>query len=102
MDGFGLGFKESPEAITIDDVKTLIQMCRKCEKRIDLSGRDLRGLNLSHLDLRYSNLSGTNLNGAYLRFTRLWGAKIEHADFSDARMGPINFLRVIGNDIGSF
>ncbi len=102
MNGNGIGFKDSPETINSDDVKTLIRVCRDLEKKIDLSGRDLRGLRLSGFNLGGADLSGANLNGAYLRFTRLWGAKIRRANFTDARMGPINWLRVIANDTETF
>jgi uncharacterized protein YjbI with pentapeptide repeats len=61
----------------------------------DLTGADLKELNLVYIflsgaDLRYTNLSNTNLNHANFKFAILSGANLSGADLSNANLDAAN------------
>lgn len=57
----------------------------------DLSGMDLRGLNLSNRDLNYMNIRNTDLSGANLSGAYCYKTEISYCDFSDANCSQTNF-----------
>lgn len=50
--------------------------------KIDFSGADLSGADLSEVNLSYADLTGANLKGATLNFTNLTGATLINANLS--------------------
>jgi uncharacterized protein YjbI with pentapeptide repeats len=54
--------------------------------RVDLSGRDLRGIHFHRADLRHADFRGSDLRGA-----RFHGALLHGADFSDADLRGARF-----------
>lgn len=61
----------------------------------DLSGADLRYVNLKGIDLRYANLSGADLRYADLRYADLYDVDLNNADLSGANLNGAN-LRYTG------
>ena len=87
------------------------EICAALGGPLDLSGADLRGINLSRgvgpdrkpranlrgadlrgADLRGADLRGADLRGADLRGALLWWADLRGADFTGAALGYNNFL----------
>lgn len=52
----------------------------------DLSGADLRYVNLKGIDLRYTNLSGADLSGADLRYADLYDVDLNNANLNGANL----------------
>ena len=56
-------------------------------READLSGADLRRVNLVRADLSYANLSGADLSHANLKRVNFTGTKLSYANLSEADMG---------------
>ena len=52
----------------------------------DLSGADLRYVNLKGIDLRYTNLSGADLSGADLRYADLYDVDLNNTNLNGANL----------------
>jgi uncharacterized protein YjbI with pentapeptide repeats/beta-lactamase regulating signal transducer with metallopeptidase domain len=77
------------------DVRSLLQSCQGC----DLSGKDLRNLDLHGLSLSGDDMSRVDLRGANLRGTRfegvdLSGARLDGADLTDAEFSGSNVVNI--------
>lgn len=57
-------------------------LCGECGDRADLSGTDLRGVNLRGTDLSGANLNGANLRGTDLSVANLNGTDLRGVDLS--------------------
>lgn len=66
-----------------EDTKISAKTSRYFEK-IDLSGANLEGADLSDLNFRKASFAGANLSGAALRKTNFTGAKFDGANLTDA------------------
>ncbi|NMW21782.1 MAG: toll/interleukin-1 receptor domain-containing protein [Chlorobiaceae bacterium] len=56
-----------------------------------LTGRDLRGINLSNAYLGNADLCGARLSKADLYQTEFWQANLSHADFTDSELAGAKF-----------
>lgn len=65
---------------------TLQQVSEILEENGDLSGKDLRGLNLVGFNLRRANLAGATLVGANLERADLREANLERADLGNTNL----------------
>ena len=63
------------------------------DRRIDLSGANLRGANLTGVDLRNVNLRGVDLQNANLSWANFTGADLTGADLSAANVTGADFSR---------
>lgn len=68
------------------------------ENRLELSGADLRKINLSRANLFYANLSTANLSGAHLSESDLTLANLEGANLKKARL---SFSSLVATKLGA-
>lgn len=86
------------------DVRTLLQSCQGCDlsgkdlRNVDLHGLSLSGDDMSRVDLRGANLRGTRFSGVDLTDARLDGADLTGAEFSGADIRGVSWTGAILTD----
>jgi uncharacterized protein YjbI with pentapeptide repeats/beta-lactamase regulating signal transducer with metallopeptidase domain len=83
------------------DVRTLLQSCEGCDlsgkdlRNVDLHGLSLSGDDMSRVDLRGANLRDTRFSGVDLTGARLDGADLTNAEFSGATLVNVSWTGAI-------
>ncbi|MDA0268132.1 MAG: pentapeptide repeat-containing protein [Cyanobacteria bacterium] len=100
------------QAETTDGVRQLLQTnaCENCDlsgadlRRLNLADANLQGANLQRAQLNFSDLSRANLSGAHLQHAELSGARFQGAMLRDANLSGAwisDPCRNLNTDIGS-
>ena len=90
------------EKMTREQVEEAVAIARAKHKWPDLSCLDLSGLDLRYMNLTGADFTGSNLAGADLRFSNLSGAQFIRANLSRARLtgSDLRYANFHGADLG--
>lgn len=74
------------QRVTTEEVLRIVYFARERGEQPDLSGLDMRGLDLRECDMRWSNLSGCDMRGTNLSGANLIGCDFRGSNLSECVM----------------